>query len=164
MAKIRYCSYQTELEIPFFDVDGMQIVWHGNYVKYLEVARCAFLRAMGYDYRTMGENGFSWPVVQLHVKYIKPAIFGQKITVKIDLTEYESCLKLDYLISDAKTGARLSKASTMQVAVSLESGEMQLQTPESWQKAVCHYIAVQQISKTDNKAISGSLNNTEHSS
>lgn len=56
----------------------MQIVWHGHYVKYLEMARCAFLSAIQYDYREMGVQGFSWPIVQLHVKYVKPAVFGQK--------------------------------------------------------------------------------------
>lgn len=144
MTKTRYCRYQTELEIPFFDVDGMQIVWHGNYVKYLEIARCAFLSDIGYDYRVMGSHGFSWPVVQLNIKYIKPAVFGQKIIVQIDLIEYESCLKLDYLISDAATGMRLSKASTMQVAVAIENGEMQFQTPQSWQDAIHAYLAAQE--------------------
>jgi acyl-CoA thioester hydrolase len=33
----------TEILVPFFDVDSMNVVWHGHYVKYLEVARCALL-------------------------------------------------------------------------------------------------------------------------
>ena len=48
MAKHTYCRHSAEIEVPFFDVDVMQIVWHGHYVKYLEVARCAFLDALGY--------------------------------------------------------------------------------------------------------------------
>jgi acyl-CoA thioester hydrolase len=38
---------EVELEVPFFDLDPMNIVWHGNYVKYLEVARCALLETIG---------------------------------------------------------------------------------------------------------------------
>ena len=49
MAKHIYCRHRAEIEVPFFDVDVMQIVWHGHYVKYLEVARCAFLDAIGYN-------------------------------------------------------------------------------------------------------------------
>ena len=33
----------VEMQVPFFDVDMLEIVWHGHYVKYLEVARCALL-------------------------------------------------------------------------------------------------------------------------
>ncbi|MGN6981510.1 acyl-CoA thioesterase, partial [Neisseria sp. P0009.S007] len=42
MKKHIYCQHSFKTEVPFFDVDAMHIVWHGNYVKYLETARCAF--------------------------------------------------------------------------------------------------------------------------
>ena len=139
MAKHVYCRYSLEIEVPFFDVDAMQIVWHGHYVKYLEMARCAFLSAIQYDYREMGVQGFSWPIVQLHVKYVKPAVFGQKIRVDLAVVEIESCLRIDYTLVDVASGAKLTQASTTQVAVSLATGEMQFQTPDSWLKAIRAY-------------------------
>ena len=139
MAKHVYCRYSLEIEVPFFDVDAMQIVWHGHYVKYLEMARCAFLSAIQYDYREMGVQGFSWPIVQLHVKYVKPAVFGQKIRVDLAVVEIESCLRIDYTLVDEASGAKLTQASTTQVAVSLATGEMQFQTPDSWLNAIRAY-------------------------
>ena len=139
MAKHVYCRYSWEIEVPFFDVDAMQIVWHGHYVKYLEMARCAFLSAIQYDYREMGVQGFSWPIVQLHVKYVKPAVFGQKIRVDLAVVEIESCLRIDYTLVDVASGAKLTQASTTQVAVSLATGEMQFQTPDSWLYAIRAY-------------------------
>lgn len=124
------------VEVPFFDVDSMDIVWHGHYVKYLELARCAFLRALNYDYKVMRDNGYGWPVVQLQLKYVRPAIFGQKIRIETILKEYESCLKFDYVITEANSGKKLTKGSTMQVAVCMTSGETQFQTPNSWLQAV----------------------------
>lgn len=124
------------IEVPFFDVDSMDIVWHGHYVKYLEVARCAFLSAIGYDYNVMKANGHGWPIVQLNLKYVRPAVFGQKIRVEVVLKEYESCLKFDYVISDIISGKKLTKASSMQVAVCMQTRETQFQTPESWLQAV----------------------------
>ena len=38
------------LEIPFYDLDPMNVVWHGNYVKYLEAARCEMFRQLRYTY------------------------------------------------------------------------------------------------------------------
>ncbi|NUF09057.1 thioesterase family protein [Snodgrassella sp. ESL0324] len=124
------------IEVPFFDIDSMDIVWHGHYVKYLEVARCAFLSAIGYDYNVMKANGYGWPIVQLNLKYVRPAVFGQKIRVEVVLKEYESCLKFDYVISDIISGKKLTKASSMQVAVCMQTRETQFQTPESWLQAV----------------------------
>ena len=139
MAKHIYCHYSLEIEVPFFDVDAMKIVWHGHYVKYLEMARCAFLSAIEYDYNEMGAQGFSWPIVQLNVKYIRPAVFGQKIRVDLAVVEIESCLRIDYTIVDLVSGVKLTQASTTQVAVSLVTGEMQFQTPESWLCAIRAY-------------------------
>ncbi len=47
----------TEILVPFFDVDSMNVVWHGHYVKYLEVARCALLDKIGHNYSAMSELG-----------------------------------------------------------------------------------------------------------
>ena len=33
----------VNIDVPFFDVDMMDVVWHGHYIKYFEVARCALL-------------------------------------------------------------------------------------------------------------------------
>ena len=136
MKKHVYCRHSHELEVPFFDVDAMHIVWHGNYVKYLETARCAFLSSIGYDYNEMGRQGYSWPIVQMNLKYIRPARFGQRIRVDMAIVEIESCLRIDYTIRDAQSGETLTRAATTQAAVSMETGEMQFQTPESWLNAV----------------------------
>lgn len=114
----------------------MQIVWHGNYVKYLEVARCAFLDSIGYSYDEMGRRGFSWPIVKMDLKYIRPARFGQTIRIDMAIVEIDTCLRIDYTLSDEQTGEKLTRASTTQAAVSLETGETQFQTPESWLEAV----------------------------
>ena len=58
------------IDVPFFDVDAMQVVWHGHYVKYLEVARCELLRSFNYDYNEMSESGYMWPIVDMSIKYV----------------------------------------------------------------------------------------------
>ncbi len=134
-----YCRHFSDYEIPFFDVDAMHIMWHGHYVKYLEMARCAFLEEINYTYDVMKHYGYGWPIVQLNLKYVKPALFRQKIRVNLALVEYESCIRIDYTIVDLNSGQKLTQASTTQVAVAIESGEMQLQTPQSWRSAVENY-------------------------
>lgn len=122
-------SAVTIIDVPFFDVDAMQVVWHGNYVKYLEVARCELLRSFNYDYPQMSESGYMWPIVDMHIKYVGSARFARKIKIEATLIEWENRLKINYLITDCETGKKLTKASTIQVAVSIQTQEMCFQSP-----------------------------------
>jgi acyl-CoA thioester hydrolase len=119
----------TDILVPFHDVDSMQVAWHGHYVKYLEVARCEFLDSIGYSYQAMSDSGYAWPVIDMRIKYIKPLHFGQRVRVQCSLREWEYRLKLEYLISDAQTGERLTKAYTIQVAVDMEKQAMCFESP-----------------------------------
>ena len=58
--------YQTEyeLKISFEDLDSMNVVWHGNYVRYMEQARCDLLEKMGYTYFDMKKEGYAYPVAK----------------------------------------------------------------------------------------------------
>lgn len=122
-------STEVEMQVQFFDLDPMEIVWHGNYVKYLEVARCALLDRIDYNYPQMKASGYAWPVIDLHLRYAAPARFGQKIRLRARIVEWENRLKIDYLISDAETGKRLTRASSTQVAVDITTGEMCFVSP-----------------------------------
>ena len=120
---------EVEMQVQFFDLDPMEIVWHGNYVKYLEVARCALLDKIGYNYVEMKASGYAWPIIDMHLRYAAPATFGQVLKLRAEIVEWENRLKIDYLISDAATGRRLNKASTVQVAVDMASKEMCFVSP-----------------------------------
>lgn len=122
-------SASVTLQIPFHDVDMMCVAWHGHYVKYFEAARCALLDQIQYNYQEMKDSGYAWPVVDLKVKYLRPAQFGQTIKVICQLKEYENRLVLSYLIIDPQTHQKLTKGETTQVAVAMASGEMQLVSP-----------------------------------
>lgn len=136
MRKPGVLHVDTALTVPFFDVDSMHVVWHGHYVKYLEIARCALLDHIGYGYRAMQEAGYQWPVIDLQLRYAHAVRFGQRLNLRADLVEWENRLKIHYLISDAESGARLTRASTVQVAVSLADGAMQLVSPAAFVHAV----------------------------
>ncbi|MFT4928007.1 MAG: acyl-CoA thioester hydrolase [Phenylobacterium sp.] len=119
----------TIIEVPFFDVDAMNIVWHGHYVKYLEVARCDLLRLFDYDYLQMKESGYLWPIVDMRIKYVGSAKFSHHIEVFTELVEIENRIKINYRIKDVASGEVLTKAHTVQVAVDVTTGEMQFESP-----------------------------------
>ncbi|MFJ3056662.1 acyl-CoA thioesterase [Herbaspirillum sp. NPDC087042] len=120
---------EVELQIQFYDLDPMEIVWHGRYVEYMETARCALLDKIGYNYPAMKESGYGWPVIDLRLRYAAPARFGQRIKVAAAIVEWENRLCIDYLISDAASGTRLTRAATVQVAVQMSNHEMCFVSP-----------------------------------
>ena len=115
---------ESETQVQFFDLDPMEIVWHGHYVKYLEIIRGVLLDTIDYNYPQMKASGYVWPVIDLHLRYIAPAGFTQRLKLRAEIVEWENRLKIAYLISDAVSGRRLSRATTTQVAVQIATGEM----------------------------------------
>ena len=122
-------SAEVDIDIPFFDVDPMRVVWHGHYVKYLEVARCALLRKIDYDYPQMEASGYLWPVVELYLKYVNAARYGQRVRAQAKLLEYENRLKIGYVVTDIASGQRLTKGHSVQVAVHATTRELQFVSP-----------------------------------
>lgn len=120
---------EIEIEIPFHDVDVLGVAWHGHYVKYLEIARCALLDKIDYNYPQMRDSGYAWPVIDMRIRYPQPLYFQQKVRVRAKLEEWEYRLKFSYEIRDAESGKRLTRAYTVQVALDMRSGEMQFASP-----------------------------------
>lgn len=128
-------SAEVRIRPAFHDLDPMDIVWHGNYVRYLEHARTALLQKLDYDYPQMKASGYAWPIVDLKVKYMRSAGYLQELVVRAEIVEWENRLKIDYVIADAASGVRLTRASTIQVAVEIASREMCFVCPPIlWQK------------------------------
>ena len=141
MRKDGVLQAEVELLVPFFDVDSMDVVWHGHYIKYFEVARCALLERIGHNYQQMRDAGYAWPIIDVQLRYMRGARFNQRIVVRADLVEWENRLKINYLIRDAETGERMTRGSTVQVAVEIASREMLLASPRVFVDAVERALA-----------------------
>jgi acyl-CoA thioester hydrolase len=113
----------------FYDLDPMEVVWHGNYVRFLEDARCALLDRIGYNYEEMHASGYMWPVVDMRIKYIRPIRFAQEVRVIARLVEYENRIRIDYRLLDFATGEVVTKAQTTQMAVALDTNETCFESP-----------------------------------
>ena len=124
------------ITVQFYDLDPMNVVWHGNYVKYLEEARCDMLNKLGYTYEEMRKDGFAYPVATMEMKYIKPCTFNQVIKVVSTVVEIEPCLIIKYTIYDNETGEKLFKAKTMQICIDMETKQSIYTTPPNLKKMI----------------------------
>lgn len=131
-------SHVSTFKVAFFDVDSMEVMWHGNYVKYLEMARCELLDELGYNYIAMKKDGYAFPIVKLDVKYVRPAFFNDIIKITTTLSECETFLKFHYLIENEK-GEKLSEANTAQAVIDMKSLQTCFEMPEALIKAIEAY-------------------------
>lgn len=125
----------------FQDADPMGIVYHGNYFRFFEEARRVLMEKIQYSYREMQASGYVWPVIDARVKYIKPIPYNHGIQVIATLTEWEHRLRVDYLVVDANSGERMTKAHSVQVAVGIENEEMCFVSPAIFTDRVASWLA-----------------------
>jgi acyl-CoA thioester hydrolase len=119
----------VEALVPFHDVDVAGVVWHGHYLKYLENARWALMERLDFGLNAMIASGYAWPVIEAHVKYVRPARFGERLAVQASLVEWRSRLSVHYLVTNAATTERVARAKTVQVAVESSTGVLQFVSP-----------------------------------
>lgn len=122
MVKDFYIADEKKVTAEFFDVDAMNIVWHGNYVKFMEVARCSLLDKIGYGYKEMVKDGYAYPITSINLKYVKSVYFADTVNIKTYLVEYENCIKIKYEIFN-ENGELCTKAESTQMALKLDTKE-----------------------------------------
>ena len=141
MRKHSNISAQVTCEVAFSDVDLAQVVWHGHYLRYLEAARWELMRAIDFDLQEMIDSGYLWPIVDLHVKYVRAARFADRLQVRASLVEWEQRLAINYLVTDLADGARVVRAQTVQVAVRPPENELLFVMPPCLTDCVARYLA-----------------------
>lgn len=124
-------SSTYEITVSFEDLDPMNVVWHGNYLRYLEQARCDLFSKIHYTYFDMKNDGIAYPIAKFEIKYIKPAQFCDKLIVETAITSIEPTLNIKYKIYKKDTEEVIFKASSMQIAVDISTRESVFTPPKN---------------------------------
>jgi acyl-CoA thioester hydrolase len=85
----------TQLRVRYAETDQMNVVYYGNYAQYFEVGRVESIRQLGYSYKEMEEAGIIMPVVEMNIRYLRPARYDDLLTIKTLLKE----MPTDYRIT-----------------------------------------------------------------
>ena len=135
---------ETETTIEFYDLDPMQIVWHGNYINFFELGRHSLLEKIGYGYNEMKDSGYAFPVVDISVKYLKSLKYKDRIQIKAILMEYENCLRIKYEIYNSENGETITRGLSTQMAYNIKNNESCFNCPEVLIKKVENLINKQE--------------------
>lgn len=128
---------RTTIKVRFSEIDSMQIVWHGEYVRYFEDGRESFGRHYGLDYMSIHCEGYVVPIVDLTCQFKQPLSFGEEAIVE---TRYIRCdaakILFEYTIYRATDRSIVATGTTTQVFLNANK-ELELMNPDfyrEWQK------------------------------
>jgi acyl-CoA thioester hydrolase len=84
---INMYEHATTVRVRYAETDRMDVVYYGNYAMYFEVGRVEAIRNLGISYKALEEMGIILPVVELNIKYLRPAKYDDLITIKSQIKE-----------------------------------------------------------------------------
>jgi acyl-CoA thioester hydrolase len=132
---------EIEFSVEFYDIDSLNIVWHGNYMRYFEMARRALLETINFGYAAIQASGYVFPVTDVSMKYIKPLRLGDRVRARAILDEYENCLRILYELYNAKTGELTTQGRSTQMAYDIAGKSSCFVCPRVFTEKIEAYLA-----------------------
>ncbi|UTT44283.1 acyl-CoA thioesterase [Exiguobacterium aurantiacum] len=109
--------HTIQIPVRYQETDMMGIVYHANYLVYLEMARTELLRQLGVEYKDMEEAGFVSPVTNVSVDYKKSVTYGDTVHVRVWVDSYSKVRTVyGYELTD-QDGHLVGSAKTTHVVV-----------------------------------------------
>ncbi|MHB9096657.1 MAG: acyl-CoA thioesterase [Syntrophales bacterium] len=130
-------SYEVTLKVPFYDLDPMQIVWHGNYLKYFDIARSELYDHLGVDlFAYHDRTRYIFPIIRTAVKHIRPLKRGDEFVCRATVKEARTKIVVLFEVRLLRDGTLCARGSTEQVAVREPEMEMEFTIPEEISRAL----------------------------
>jgi len=89
-------SSTHQVRVRYAETDQMNVVYHGNYAQYFEVGRVESIRQLGFTYKEMEATGVMMPLVELHIKYIRPAHYDDLLTINTMVKELPTNHRIEF--------------------------------------------------------------------
>lgn len=88
---------RAQVTVRYAETDMMGVVYHANYLPWFEIGRTTLLKEMGLPYRTLEEQGYRLPVLEVSAQYLRPAVYDDTLTIVTSLREKPLLrIRLDY--------------------------------------------------------------------
>ena len=132
-------SFETQIRVRYADTDKMGFAYYGNYPKYYEIARVEAFRALKYPYKEMEDGGVGMPVLELAIKYHRPAKYDDLLTVKVIVPEMPRARILFQYEVTNESGELINTGETTLAFMQLQSGRP-VKMPEKMKNSIAPYF------------------------
>lgn len=128
-------KHTFEQKVFYADTDAYGVVWHGAYLRWLEMGRVRLCEMMGLDLITLKENDILLPVTNMNVKYKMSARLNDEIIVETWIEKYNALsVTFKQAIYSKETGKKFIEAQFDVVAIT-NDGKLYRRMPECLTKA-----------------------------
>ncbi|MBN2192091.1 MAG: acyl-CoA thioesterase [Polyangiaceae bacterium] len=125
--------------VPFYDLDPMGVVWHGNYLKYIDEARMALFDRTGLDlYRLVSADGYyAFPIVKSTIKHVAPLRLRDRLEVYARVLDARLKITMDFEVRRGQDGVVCARAQSEQAAVRLPELALEYRIPAAITQVLC---------------------------
>lgn len=137
MGKDSRKSCEVLFTVPFHDLDPMQMVWHGNYLKYFEIARSALFLRSGVDlFQYFKEKNCLFPIVKTATKHVASLEYQDEFKCIATIVEVQYKIVVEFQIRLLRDNRLCAKGRTEQVAVQYPEKEILFEIPQDIREAL----------------------------
>ena len=130
-------SHEKQFTVPFYDLDPMQVVWHGNYLKYFDTTREELCFALGFDPVTYYKRtNILFPIIKTSTKHIVSLRYRDDFICKAVVQEARYKIVVDFEIRLNNNETLCAKGRSEQVAVKYPATEILFEIPNDIRKAL----------------------------
>jgi acyl-CoA thioester hydrolase len=104
-------SHRARVRVRYAETDQMGVVYHANYIVWMEVGRVEFCRANGLSYREMEDDGaLHLAVIEANCRYIAPARYDDEVEIETTVEKATTRgVHFVYTMRNAETGRKLAE-------------------------------------------------------
>ena len=118
-------SVVTEHHVNFYDTDAMAVVHHSNYIRWFEIGRVEYLRAIGITLNELMEDGFVFPITEVRAKYVSPGKFDDVVQIETTATALTKAkMAFDYRILRKSDGELMVMGHSQNVFTRQDTGKI----------------------------------------
>jgi len=133
----KHKSHEVQYKVPFYDLDPMQMVWHGNYLKYFDIARFELFDTLGIDLlKYFKKTSYLFPITKTSTKHIVSLKYKDEFKCKATVVEAQYKIVVDFEIRLVKNNQICTKGRSEQVAIKYPEMEIMFEIPDDIRKAL----------------------------
>ncbi len=110
-------TVDARVRVRYAETDQMGVVYHANYLVWMEVGRVEYWRAAGLRYRDMEkDDGILLVVAEVNCRYLSPAVYDEEVIIRTSIAEANArIIRFEYEMLAADDGRRLATGYTKHV-------------------------------------------------
>lgn len=133
-------KHQFEQKVYYSDTDAYGVVWHGSYLRWLEMGRIELCEKMGHNLLELQAQNIALPVVNINVRYKSSAKLDNKLIIETSIQKFNPLsVTFEQKILDKNTGKTFIEAIVDVVAID-NNGKLYRKMPqiliEAFEKAM----------------------------